>query len=137
MTSTEKSIQELKELKAEILMKLSDSRKILDDLRIEIGTQKAIFESEPQDVKHLLKNYTSLFTIALPTLESEIRKSDELRNEVLKWSLNNKSFSDLFNTHATIYECIKYHYTVSESWTYCLNEFKAKLKLTKEESILT
>jgi hypothetical protein len=123
---------EFHKIKIELLMKVSDSRKILDNTRIEIGTQKAIFENEPQSVQLLLCCFNSLFFDYLQKIEFSINQSDILWNDISNWSVK-KSIADLFHAQAVLYRNIKNDETVYESGIYCINEFKEKLKLAQEQ----
>lgn len=123
-------------LKTELLMKVSDRGKILDNIRIEIGTQKAIFENEPQSVKILLQVYTSLFAGYLPNIEIKIKELDLMWNDISTWSTK-KSFPELFHAQATLYKYIQDDETVYESGMYCVNEFKEKLRMARQEILVT
>lgn len=94
------------------------------------GLYKVIFESEPQSIKALLNNYTSLFTENIPRIELEISQIDALRGEVETWST--KSFRELFYVHADLYEQLKCYETAYEAWTYCISKFKDELTIARK-----
>jgi hypothetical protein len=50
--------------------------------------------------------------------------------------MEEKNFSDLFNAQVTLYERIKCDETVYDSWIYCVNVFKEKLKIAEEQSVI-
>ena len=123
--------KEFERLRAELLMQVADSRRLLDKTRIEIGTIKADFDAEPQPVQVLMRNYTNLFTDYLPKVEASIAQLDALWKEVSGWS-KEKSHRELMDTKAVLYRSLKDDEVVYDSGIYMVNVFKAKLEMAKQ-----
>ena len=70
--------------RAQLLDILNVSRGMLDTTRIEIGALKATFDAEPEPVKAMLVNYTTLFTEYLPTIEGALHRTNELWADIAK-----------------------------------------------------
>lgn len=112
-------------------MQISDSRRILEKTRIEIGTIKANFDAESQPVQVLMTNYTKLFTEYLPGVESNIKQLDALWRDVSGWT-DEKDYKKLMEAKATLYHSSKDDEQVYESAIFCVKEFKTKLELAKQ-----
>ncbi len=123
--------KDFEKLRADLLMQIADSRRLLDKTRIEIGTLKANFDAEQQPVKVLMTNYTNLFTDYLPKVEASIQQCDMLWKEVSGWS-KNKSHRELMDAKAVLYRSLKDDEVVYDSGLYCVNLFKAKLEMAKQ-----
>lgn len=123
--------KEFERLRAELLMQIADSRRLLDKTRIEIGTLKADFDAEPQPVQVVMKNYTNLFTGYQPEVEASIRQLDMLWKEVSCWS-KEKSHHELMDTKAVLYRSLKDDEVVYDSGVYMVSVFKAKLEIAKQ-----
>lgn len=123
--------KEFDHLRADLLMQIADSRRILDKTRIEIGTVKADFDVEPQPVQVMMSNYTNLFSQYLPKIEASIQQLDALWQEVSGWS-SKKTHKDLMDTKALLYRSLKDDEVVYDSGIYMVNIFKAKLEMAKE-----
>lgn len=123
--------KEFERLRADLLMQIADSRRLLDKTRIEIGTLKANFDAEPQPVQVLMTNYRNLFTDYLPKVEASIQQCDMLWKEVSSWS-KEKSHRDLMDAKAVLYRSLKDDEVVYDSGIYMVNVFKAKLEAAKQ-----
>ena len=122
--------REFERLRAELLMQVADSRRLLDKTRIEIGTIKADFDVELQSVKALMGKYTNLFTEYLPKVEAAITQLDALWIEVAGWS-KEKTPRELMDTKAILYRSLKDDEVVYDSGICLVNMFKAKLEMAK------
>lgn len=123
--------KEFERLRAELLMQIADSRKLLDKTRIEIGTLKADFDAEPQPIQVIMKNYTNLFADYQPKVESAIGQLDMLWKEVSSWP-KEKSHHELMDTKAVLYRSLKDDEVVYDSGIYMVNVFKAKLEIARQ-----
>jgi hypothetical protein len=123
--------KEFERIRADLLMQIADSRRLLDKTRIEIGTLKANFDAEPQPVQVLMTNYTNLFTDYLPKVEASIQQCDMLWKEVANWS-QEKSLRELMDAKAVLYRSLKDDEVVYDSGIYAVNVFRAKLDAAKQ-----
>ena len=123
--------KEFERLRADLLMQIADSRRLLDKTRIEIGTLKANFDVEPQPVQVLMTNYTNLFTDYLPKVEASIQQCDMLWKEVANWS-REKSHRELMDAKAVLYRSLKDDEVVYDSGIYAVNVSTAKLDAAKQ-----
>jgi len=123
--------KEFDRLRADLLMQIADSRRILDKTRIEIGTIKANFDAEPQPVQAIMRSYTNLFTQYLPKVEESIQQLDVCWQDIAGWA-NDKTHKDLMNAKALLYRSLKDDEVVYDSGIYMVHEFKTKLKMVKE-----
>ena len=71
--------------RSQLLEVVNTSRLLLERTRIKIGTLKARFDAAPQPVHGLLRNYTSLFTEYLPSVEAGVRQCGLLWSEIAEW----------------------------------------------------
>ena len=122
--------KEFERLRAELLMQIADSRRLLDKTRIEIGTLKADFDAEKQPVKVIMGSYTNLFTEYLPKVEASIQQLDMLWKEISGWS-KEKSHRELMDTKAVLYRSLKDDEVVYDSGVYMVNVFKARLEAVR------
>ena len=123
--------KEFERLRAELLMQIADSWRVLDKTRIEIGTIKANFDAEPQSVQVIMSNYTNLFTEYLPKVEGSIRQLDSLWQDVAGWS-SEKTHKELMDAKAVLYRSLKGDEVVYDSGIYMVNVFKTKLEMAQE-----
>lgn len=123
--------KEFEMLRSELLMQITDNRKILDKTRIEIGTIQADFDAQPQPVQVMMSNYIDLFTSYLPKVEASIQELDELWQDISSWS-KEKEHKELMEARAVFYRCQKNDEVVYDSGMYMVNEFKTKLEMAKE-----
>lgn len=123
--------KEFDRLRTDLLMQIADSRRILDKTRIEIGTIKANFDTEPQPVQVIMSSYTNLFTHYLPKVEEAIEQLDVLWQDVSGWS-SEKTHKELMDAKAVLYRSLKDDEVVYDSGIYMVNEFKIKLEIAKE-----
>lgn len=123
--------REFERIRSELLMQVADRQRLLDKTRIEIGTIKAVFDSESQPVQVLLKNYTNLFTEYLPRVEATIAQLDEVWREVAGWSIE-RDHRELMDAKATLYRSLKDDEVVHDSGMYMLNVFKTKMDMARE-----
>jgi hypothetical protein len=117
--------------RSELLEIINSSRKILDKTRIEIGTLKAQFEAEPQEIQALMVNYTNLFTEYLPKVEGGVRQATALWDEVAEWSPETSIYAMVMH-QARFRALIHDDQTAHESALYCIGVFKEKLELAKK-----
>jgi len=119
--------------KTEILKQISDNKSVLNKARIEIGALQANFDIEPQPVKALMKNFTSLFTENLPTIEHAISNLESDHNKILNWR-GDMSYTDIMRFKATCHEDLKQFEISHEQAIECINIFKEKLILAKKRA---
>lgn len=124
--------KEFERLRAELLMQIADSRRLLDKTRIEIGTIKADFDAEKQPVKVIMASYTNLFTEYLPKVEASIQQLDTLWKEISNWS-KEKSHRELMDARAVLYRRLKDDEVVYDSGIYMVNVFKARMEAVKRD----
>jgi hypothetical protein len=124
--------REFERLRTELLNQITDDRVILDKTRIEIGTLQANFQAESQQVQRLMSNYTNLFTEYLPRIHASIQQLDVLRADVSGWG-KEKGHRELMQARAILYSSIKGDEVVQDSAVYCINVFKTKLELAKQQ----
>jgi len=110
--------KEFERMRADLLMQVADSRRLLDKTRIEIGTLKADFDAEPQPVQVMMRNYTNLFTDYPPRVEASIQQLDILWKEVSAWS-KEKSQRELMDAKAVLYRSLKDDEVVYDSGIFC------------------
>ena len=114
-----------------LLEVFNDSRKLLDKTRIEIGTLKAQFNNEPDSVKALLVNYTSLFTEYLPTIEKGLRQANALWDEVANWD-ESEGIHALIRNKAHFRALVHGDQVAHDQGLYCVAVFKEKLDLARK-----
>ena len=124
--------KEFERLRTDLLMQVADSRRLMDKTRIEIGTLKADFEAEPQPIKMLMANYANLFTYYFPKVEDSISRLDILSKDVSGWP-NEKSYRELMNAKALLYQSLKQDEVVYDVAIYLINEFKAQLQVARKK----
>jgi hypothetical protein len=118
--------------RSQLLEIFNDSRKLLDQTRIEIGALKAQFDAEPETVKALLVNYTNLFSEYLPTIERGLLQNSLLWDEVAGWK-ESTGIQALVHHQAKFKALVHNDQVAHDQGLYCVNVFKAKLKLAKEK----
>lgn len=126
--------KDFERVRAELLIQVADNIRLLDKARIEIGTQKAYFDTESKAVRDLMRNYTNLFTDYLPKVEASISQLDAIWLELSSWS-QDKGYRELMNTKALLYRCLKDDEQVYESAIYCVSVFQEKFKLAKQHML--
>ena len=124
--------KEFENSKAELLMQISDNRRVLDKTRIEIGTLKAHFDVESQRVKAIMTNYTALFDSHLPQIEKLIQVLDARWKDVSEWT-QEKSHKDLMEEKALLYSDLKDNEVIYESGDYLVRKFKNRLEMVKKD----
>jgi len=129
--SAEKKIIESE--KSELLKQISDNKSVLNKARIEIGALRANFDIEPQPVKAIMKNFTSLFTENLPTIEYAISNLESDHNKLSKWR-EDMSFSDIMRFKASCHEDLKQFEISYEQAIQCIDIFKEKLTEAKKRA---
>jgi len=117
--------------RSELLEVINTSRSTLDRARIEIGTLKAIFDAEPQPVRALLVNYSSLFTEYLPKIEGGVRQSTALWDEVAGWD-QSKGTSTLIQHQARFRALLHEDQMARENGIYMVGVFKEKLEQARK-----
>jgi hypothetical protein len=123
--------KEFDRLRTELLMQIADRRRLLDKMRIEIGTLKAEFDAEKQPVKVIMGSYTNLFSEYLPKVEASIQQLDMRWREISGWS-KEKDYRELMDTKAVLYRSLKDDEVAYDSGIYMVNVFKAKMEAVKQ-----
>jgi hypothetical protein len=84
-THEEEQVLAFERERSELLSVISQSRTLLEQTRIRIGTLKARFDAAPQPAQTILQNYTNLFTEYLPRVEAGVRQCNASWSEVASW----------------------------------------------------
>jgi len=113
--------------RSSLLEVINTSRSTLDRTRVEIGTLKAIFDAEPQPVRALLSNYSSLFTEYLPKVEGGVHQAGALWDEVAEWDPST-GMSALILHEARFRALLHDDQMVREHALYMINELRQKLE---------
>jgi len=119
--------------KTEILKQISDNKSVLNKARIEIGALQANFEIEPQPVKTLMHEFTSLFTNNLPTIEYAISNLEADHNKILNWR-GDMNYTDIMKFKANCHEELRNFEISHEQAIQCINIFKEKLLIAKKRA---
>lgn len=113
-----------------LLEVINTSRSTLDRTRVDIGTLKAIFDAEPEPVRALLSNFSSLFTEYLPKVEGGVRQAGALWAEVAEWDPRTGT-SALIHHEARFRALLHDDQMVRDHALYMINVFKEKLELAR------
>jgi hypothetical protein len=123
--------KEFERLRTDLLIQIVDDRRLLEKIRIEIGTLKADFDGEPQPIRMIMSNYINLFTEYLPRVETSIKQLDMLYNDVSGWS-KEKSHRELMDAKAVLYRSLKDDEVVHDCGIYLVSVFKAQLEVARQ-----
>lgn len=119
--------------KADLLCQITDSRAILEDVRLEIGTEKAEFGAQPKIVRDRLRSYeSSLFNEYYGRLQEAVRQLDVLWDDVATWT-HEKPYEDLVHARAVLYRCRTDNETARSSGMYMLAEYRERLEQARED----
>lgn len=116
--------------RAALLEVINTSRSTLDRTRVDIGTLKAIFDAEPEQVRTLLSNYSSLFTEYLPRVEGGVRQAGALWDEVAEWD-SRTGTSALIQHEARFRALLHEDQMIRDHALYMINVFREKLELAR------
>lgn len=126
--SSEKNLIEYE--KTEILRQISENKSILNKSRIEIGALQENFNIEPQPVKELMKNFTSIFTESMPSIEYAISCLETDHEKFNNWH-GNLNYTDIMRAKAAFHEELKQFEISHEQTIKCIAIFEEKLKEAK------